>query len=103
MFQYHISVVPTTYIDGTRILAPRILTTSQFAVTDYAKTVATGGIPGIFFKYDIEALSVRIVESRQSFLHFITRFCGIIGGEGVFINNDMTQSGLIINYLQELL
>ncbi|KAJ3187485.1 hypothetical protein HDU85_006776 [Gaertneriomyces sp. JEL0708] len=84
MFQYFIAIVPTTYIDRAAAFRRRTLLTNQYAVTDYSRALNSenpaGGLPGIFIKYDIEAISVRIIASRLSFLHFLTRLCGIIGG-----------------------
>ncbi|CAG8587672.1 8758_t:CDS:1, partial [Ambispora gerdemannii] len=34
----------------------------------------------IFFKYDIEPISVRITEKYTSFSQFLVRLCGIVGG-----------------------
>lgn len=40
-------------------------------------------MPGIFIKYDLEAVSVDISEERSTtFVHFLVRLCGIVGGEG---------------------
>jgi len=78
-FQYFISIVPTIYIDSSG----NILLTSQYAVTDYKRTLndrSGGNLPGIFIKYDIEAISVRITETRKPFLQFLVRLCGIVGG-----------------------
>ncbi|KAI9323541.1 endoplasmic reticulum vesicle transporter-domain-containing protein [Dichotomocladium elegans] len=84
-FQYFISVVPTTYINQDKDL----LLTNQYAVTDSRKTIPDGRpsnmVPGIFFKYDIEPISVQISETRQSFIHFLVRLCGIIGGSVVTV------------------
>ncbi|KAJ3215838.1 hypothetical protein HDU67_010258 [Dinochytrium kinnereticum] len=83
MFQYFISVVPTIYIDKSRTLSSTVLLTNQYAVTDYSRVInqdaGAVGIPGIFIKYEIEPISVRIAESRSSFLHLLTRLCGIDG------------------------
>ena len=38
------------------------------------------GTPGIFFKYDVSALKVEVLESHESVIGFLTRLCGIIGG-----------------------
>ncbi|CAG8722965.1 36968_t:CDS:2 [Gigaspora margarita] len=38
------------------------------------------GVPGIFFKYDIEPISVRITERSTTFSKFLTRLCGLVGG-----------------------
>ncbi|RUS17752.1 hypothetical protein BC937DRAFT_89543 [Endogone sp. FLAS-F59071] len=40
---------------------------------------------GLFFKYEIEPISVRITEQRQTFTHFLVRLCGIIGGAFVTV------------------
>ncbi|KAG0175855.1 hypothetical protein DFQ29_006859 [Apophysomyces sp. BC1021] len=85
IFQYILSVVPTTYTDHKK----RVLLTNQYAVTDSRKSVqeksASGFVPGIFFKYDIEPISVQISQFRASFTHFLVRLCGIIGGSVVTV------------------
>ncbi|KAH8547921.1 endoplasmic reticulum vesicle transporter-domain-containing protein [Umbelopsis sp. PMI_123] len=84
-FQYFMSVVPTTYIDNSH----NVLETYQYAVTDSSKSFteieALYNIPGIFFKYDFEPISVRITEKRPSFTHFLVRLSGIIGGAVVCV------------------
>jgi len=77
-FQYFISVVPTIYVDNR----DHVLLTNQYAVTDYNKKVDHTGnnVPGLFFKYDIEPISVRVTEKRKPFFHFLVRLSGIIGG-----------------------
>ncbi|WVQ80240.1 hypothetical protein IAT38_002345 [Cryptococcus sp. DSM 104549] len=77
IFQYFLRVVPTTYVDAGR----RRLTTSQYAVTDYSRSFEHGrGIPGLFFKYDLEPMSVIIRERTTSLYHFFIRLVGVIGG-----------------------
>lgn len=75
------SVVPTLYIDKRN----NHLFTNQYAVLDSHKEFQEGqAIPGIFFRYDIEPISVQISEARkQSFIHFLVRLCGIIGGSAI--------------------
>jgi hypothetical protein len=76
IFQYFLRVVPTTYIDASR----RRLSTSQYAVTDYSRSFEHGrGIPGIFFKYDLEAISLTIRERTTSLYQFLVRLVGVIG------------------------
>lgn len=59
IFQYFISVVSTTYIDASR----RLLDTNQYSVTDMSRETQHGrGVPGIFFKYDIEPMKLTIQE-----------------------------------------
>ncbi|KAI8084769.1 endoplasmic reticulum vesicle transporter-domain-containing protein [Halteromyces radiatus] len=85
VLQYLISVVPTTYfdVDGNMVL------TNQYAVTDsrkaYAEEEGPRVVPGIFFKYDIEPISVVIHEYHSSFFGFLVRLCGIIGGSVVTV------------------
>ena len=37
-------------------------------------------LPGIYLKFDIEALRVHVHEERRSLVQFATRLCGIVGG-----------------------
>jgi len=90
MFQYFVSVVPTTYVDRNGYA----LTTNQFSVTDHARILEgekQNGVPGIFIKYDLEPISLRVTEKRSaSFLHFLVRLCGIIGG--IFVSVGLVHS-----------
>ncbi|KAL7409691.1 endoplasmic reticulum vesicle transporter-domain-containing protein [Mrakia frigida] len=77
IFQYFLTVVPTTYIDASR----RRLETNQYSVTDYVRHVEHGqGVPGIFFKFDLDSLALTIEERTTSFYHFLVRLIGVIGG-----------------------
>ncbi|KAE8538580.1 hypothetical protein D1P53_004941 [Cryptococcus gattii VGV] len=77
IFQYFLRVVPTTYIDASR----RKLITSQYAVTDYSRSFEHGkGVPGLFFKYDLEPMSVVIRERTTSLFQFLIRLAGVVGG-----------------------
>ncbi|KAI8918195.1 endoplasmic reticulum vesicle transporter-domain-containing protein [Powellomyces hirtus] len=84
MFQYFVAIVPTIYLDANRAFGKKVILTSQYAVTDYQRSLDPmhnqGGVPGVFIKYDIEPIMVRITESRMGILGFLTRFCGILGG-----------------------
>lgn len=76
IFQYFLRVVPTTYIDASR----RKLITSQYAVTDYSRSFEHGkGVPGLFFKYDLEPMSVVIRERTTSLFQFLIRLAGVVG------------------------
>ncbi|RHZ67006.1 hypothetical protein Glove_303g103 [Diversispora epigaea] len=99
-FQYFLSVVPTTYIDNSN----GELLTNQYSVTDYSKIYDASkrqyGIPGIFFKYDIEPISIRITEKSQGFIKFTTRLCGLVGGIWVtvgFIMKFLNRIGLFFD------
>jgi len=77
VFQYFISVVSTTYINSAR----KVLHTNQYSVTDMARPTEHGqGVPGIFFKYDIEPMSLTIAERTTTLVQFLIRLAGIIGG-----------------------
>ncbi|GAA5868897.1 hypothetical protein JCM16303_000298 [Sporobolomyces ruberrimus] len=77
IFQYFLSVVSTTYVDARR----RIMHTNQYSVTDMDRTTEHGkGVPGIFFKYDIEPMSLTIRERTTSLVQFLVRLAGIVGG-----------------------
>jgi hypothetical protein len=80
LFSYFLRIVPTTYIDASR----RKLSTSQYAVTENWRTFQHGhGIPGIFFKYDIEPMSLVIRERTTTLYQFLIRLVGVIGTSGV--------------------
>lgn len=77
IYQYFLSVVPTTYINARR----NIIRTSQYAVTDYSRVVEHGrGVPGIFFKFDLEGLSMTVQERTTTLYQFLIRLVGVIGG-----------------------
>jgi hypothetical protein len=42
--------------------------------------VAGRGIPGIYFKYDLEPIGVHIYEEHRPLLQFLVSLCGIVGG-----------------------
>ena len=89
MAQYFMQVVPTKF----RTLE-RSMSTSQYSVTEQNRTVnhrkGSHGIAGIFFKYDMNAMSIEIVENRRSFIQFLVRLCGIVGG--IFATSGMIHS-----------
>lgn len=79
MFSYYTQVVPTEYhaLDGQHIK------TNQYSVTEHYKTVSHSdgsGLPGVFMYYEISPMVVDVVEKRQSFPHFLTQLCAILGG-----------------------
>lgn len=69
-YQYFLHVVPTTYI------APRSkpLRTAQYSVTHYTRVLAHHtGTPGIFFKFDLDPLSLEIEQRTTSFIQLAIR------------------------------
>ncbi|MBW0466851.1 hypothetical protein O181_006566 [Austropuccinia psidii MF-1] len=93
MFQYFLKVVGTEF----RLLDGKTVKTHQYSVTQYERDLAHGekrdsdglghltshghvGIPGVFFNYEISPMQVIHREYRQSFAHFATSTCAIVGG-----------------------
>lgn len=90
MFQYFMKVVATEFVrlDGTKI------ETNQYSVTSHERSLYggrdedhphtlhnRGGVPGVYFSYDISPMKVINREQRpKSFGVFLTGVCSIIGG-----------------------
>ncbi|KAJ7644229.1 Sec1-like protein [Roridomyces roridus] len=68
-------------LDGTRA---RAYTNSKTAKAQYMFQYflkhGTSGVPGAFFNFEISPILVVHSDTRQSFAHFITSTCAIIGG-----------------------
>lgn len=79
MFQYFITIVPTK-LNTYQISAE----THQYSVTERERVInhAAGshGVSGIFMKYDISSLMVKVTEQHMPLWQFLVRLCGIIGG-----------------------
>ncbi|KAF5367806.1 hypothetical protein D9757_009614 [Collybiopsis confluens] len=92
MYQYFLKVVSTHF----RTIDNQHLRSNQYSVTHFERDVSEGvqgdtaqgvylqhgmyGVPGIFFNYEISPILVVHTDTRQSFAHFITSICAIIGG-----------------------
>ncbi|CAO1631993.1 unnamed protein product [Sympodiomycopsis kandeliae] len=77
VFQYFLNIVPTKYIDSRG----RKISTNQYSVTDYTRTIQHGmGVPGIFFKFELEPLSLTMRQRTATLTGFLIRLAGIIGG-----------------------
>ena len=99
MFQYFLKVVPTEVheLDG------EVIKTYQYSATSHERDLvpfdptkehnppgstrsgaptfsALEGVPGVFITYDISPLRVVIEEKSNSFSHFLTQTCAIVGG-----------------------
>ncbi|CCG83576.1 COPII-coated vesicle component Erv41 [Taphrina deformans PYCC 5710] len=89
-FQYFLNIVPTTYTSGSRHIK-----TNQYAVTESSRH-AEGSMgeffPGIFFKYDIEPVSLVITDTRMPFLQFLVRLLGVLGG--IVASTDLTYKAV---------
>jgi len=80
MFQYYIKIVPTTYTQTDGSYFP----SNQFSVTRHSKVVSVmageGGMPGVFFSYEMSPVMVKYSRKEKSLGHFLTGLCAIIGG-----------------------
>jgi len=77
MYQYNLQIVPSVYKSwGMKAY------TNQYAVTENTQKVDifSSGVPGLFFVYELSPIIVDYSESSQSFAHFITNLCAIMGG-----------------------
>uniref|UniRef100_A0A1A8FGX1 Endoplasmic reticulum-Golgi intermediate compartment protein n=1 Tax=Nothobranchius korthausae TaxID=1143690 RepID=A0A1A8FGX1_9TELE len=79
MFQYFITIVPTK-LNTYKVSAE----THQYSVTERERVInhASGshGVSGIFMKYDISSLMVKVTEQHMPLWQFLVRLCGIVGG-----------------------
>jgi len=83
MYEYYVQIVPTIYKDNNELI-----NTNQYSVTEYMEIIkldSSGslvgrGVPGLFFMYELSPITVDFLVSTQSFLHFLTNLCAIIGG-----------------------
>lgn len=79
LFQYFIEVVPTD-VDTTF----ETIKTFQYSVKELERPIShskgSHGVPGIFFKYDMAALKVKVYQERENVLQFTLRLFSIIGG-----------------------
>lgn len=86
LYQYFVEVVPT---DVRTLL--RSYKTYQYSVKDHQRPVdhhkGSHGIPGIFFKYDMSALKVKVTQQRDSVFRFLVKLCATVGG--IFVTNGL--------------
>ena len=79
LYQYYIKVVSTDV--STSDLKTK---TFQYSVTQKEREIShskgSHGTPGIHFKYEIDAIAVRVVEESVPISLLVIRICGIIGG-----------------------
>lgn len=77
--EYHLRIVPSIHEDiSENILRPYQYT---FAHKKYISLGITGHvIPAVWFKYDINPISVKYIERRRPLYEFLCMTCAIIGG-----------------------
>ncbi len=77
--EYVMKIVPTTYEDlgGTQLTAYQY----TYAYRSYI-SFGHGGrvVPAIWFRYDLNPITVTYHERRPPLYHFLTTVCAIVGG-----------------------
>ncbi|KAI5983489.1 Sec1-like protein [Pisolithus albus] len=91
MFQYFLKVVSTQF----RTLDDKTINSHQYSVTHFERDLGesgnednqgvytqhgTVGVPGAYFNFEISPILIVHSETRQSFAHFLTSTCAIVGG-----------------------
>nr|CAD7568271.1 unnamed protein product [Timema californicum] len=89
LYQYFVEVVPTevnTFL--------QTLTTYQYSVKDHQRPInhhkGSHGVPGIFFKYDMSALKVRVTQQRDSLGQFLVHLSATVSG--IYITSGIINS-----------
>lgn len=79
LYQYFVEVVPT---DIQTLLSTS--KTYQYSVKDHQRPIdhqkGSHGIPGIFFKYDMSALKIKVTQQRDTVCQFLVKLCATVGG-----------------------
>ncbi|KAK2876337.1 hypothetical protein QQF64_004884 [Cirrhinus molitorella] len=98
MFQYFITVVPTKLHTSNVSVNMH-----QFSVTERERVVSkekgSHGVNGIFIKYKLSPLMVRVREEHMPIFMFLVRLCGIIGG--IFSTSGLLHK--LIGYLVDII
>lgn len=92
MYQYFLKVVSTQF----RTLEGKLINTHQYSSTQFERDLTkfnegenkqgvftqhgAAGAPGAYFNFEISPILVVHSETRQSFAHFLTSTCAIVGG-----------------------
>ena len=74
-FVYNLNIVPTTF-KALGMEAEK----NQYSYTETSRNDKRNLIPGIYFEYDIEPITVTITDARVSFLQWLFRVANIVGG-----------------------
>ncbi|TRY60329.1 hypothetical protein DNTS_013663 [Danionella cerebrum] len=113
LFQYFITVVPTK-LHTSNISVDM----HQFSVTERERVVSnektSDGVSGIFIKYKLSPLMVKVSEEQMPLSVFLVRLCGIVGGlfsttdllhrlVGSFVENIYSHFKLVRNRNKEAL
>jgi hypothetical protein len=118
-YMYFVKVVSTSFLPlGVNPGEPHALETHQYSVTSHSRSLAggsdkdhpdtlhaRGGIPGVFFSYDISPMKVINREVRErTFLGLLTGICAIIGGTltvATVVDRGLYEGGMRIRKLHQ--
>jgi len=118
-FMYFIKVVSTSYLPlGVEPGQEGAIETHQYSATSHKRSLAggkdsehpetlhaRGGIPGVFFSYDISPMKVINREHRaKTFVDFLTGICAVIGGTltvAAAIDRGVYEGGLRVRKLHQ--
>ncbi|XP_075981825.1 endoplasmic reticulum-Golgi intermediate compartment protein 2 [Anticarsia gemmatalis] len=85
LYQYFIEVVPTD-VDTTF----ESIKTFQYSVKELERPIShskgSHGVPGVFFKYDMAALKIKVLDEKENIAQFTLRLFSIIGGIYVIVS-----------------
>ncbi|CAG8559207.1 6375_t:CDS:2 [Acaulospora morrowiae] len=87
MYTYFVKVVSTQF----HFLNETSIYTNQYSVTQFGRDLTgkdnhdghshnQGGLPGVFFNYEISPMLIINREESKSLTHFLTGVCAIVGG-----------------------
>ncbi|CAG03399.1 unnamed protein product [Tetraodon nigroviridis] len=97
IFQYFITIVPTK-LNTYKVSAE----THQYSVTEQDRAInhAAGshGVSGIFMKYDISSLMVKVTEQHMPLWQFLVRLCGIVGG--IFSTTAKCNISVLLHFIK---
>lgn len=84
LYQYFIEVVPTD-VDTTF----ESIKTFQYSVKELERPIShskgSHGVPGVFFKYDMAAIKIKVHQEKENLVQFTLRLFSIIGGIYVIV------------------
>ncbi|XP_051968692.1 endoplasmic reticulum-Golgi intermediate compartment protein 2 [Xyrauchen texanus] len=93
LFQYFVTVVPTKlHTSDVSVDMHQFSVTERERVINFKKD-SSHGVSGIFIKYNLSPLMVRVSEEHMPLSVFLVRLCGIIGG--IFATSDFLHSMIV--------
>ncbi|XP_054153248.1 endoplasmic reticulum-Golgi intermediate compartment protein 2-like [Oppia nitens] len=79
LYNYYVKVMSTdVQTSDLNLKTYQYSTTESERVIDHSS--GSHGMPGIYFKYDIDAICAKVVEEYVPIWKFMIRLCGIVGG-----------------------